>query len=337
MRIGNNPEKDNTILQIESYHRVIIPIYIPNLTEEYFRDGLTILKLCLNSLLQTVHEKTRVSLVDNGCCDKVVEYLQDLYQNEDKVDQLYRSRMNLGKVNALYAIIKSNLEPLITISDADVMFLPQWQQEVEAVMKHFPEAGMVSPVPSSRGFSGLFLNSTIYYGMFKGKIRFSKVEHPDGMIKFQKSIGREMYQPVHLEKYLTVENKQGKAVLGCGHFVATFRSEVFHSGPREVCEHKIVGGSENKYLDIPNDKAGFLRLATTGNFGYHLGNKHEAWMDEKMELINATANAGTLLDVLPKGKPLKKYQYRIGKAFHLLFFRKFKKFYFGLKGMKSEY
>ncbi|NND62763.1 MAG: glycosyltransferase family 2 protein [Flavobacteriaceae bacterium] len=337
MRIGNNPEKNNTILQIDSYHRVIIPIYIPNLSEDYFKDGLKILSLCIDSLLKTIHEKTRISLVDNGCCAEVVSYLNELYHTEPKVDQLLNSRVNLGKVNALYAIIKSNLEPVITISDADVMFLPNWQQEVETVLQNFPEAGMVSPVPSSKGYGGLYLNSTIYYGLFKGKIRFGKVQDPDGMVKFQESIGRTMYEPIHLEKYLTLENKKSKVVLGCGHFVATFRAEVFESGPQEVCQHKIVGGSENKYLDIPNDKAGYLRVATLGNYAYHLGNIHEKWMDDKMEMINSTANLGGMMDSLPKAKPLNKLQYLIGKVFHLLLFRKFKKFYFSLKGMKTSF
>ena len=125
--------------------------------------------------------------------------------------------------------------------------------------------------------------------------------------------------------------------MGCGHFVATFRAEVFESGPQEVCQHKIVGGSENKYLDIPNDKAGYLRVATLGNYAYHLGNIHEKWMDDKMEMINSTANLGGMMDSLPKAKPLNKLQYLIGKVFHLLLFRKFKKFYFSLKGMKTSF
>ena len=71
MRIGNNPEKNSNKLEIDSYHRIIIPVYIPNLTEDYFKDGLKILKLCLGSLLHTIHAKTRVSLINNGCCEEV--------------------------------------------------------------------------------------------------------------------------------------------------------------------------------------------------------------------------------------------------------------------------
>ena len=78
MRLGNNPEKEQNILEIDSYHRVVIPVYIPNLTEPYFQDGLKILKLCLQSLLKTVHAKTRISIINNNCCSADVLTLNRL-------------------------------------------------------------------------------------------------------------------------------------------------------------------------------------------------------------------------------------------------------------------
>ena len=50
MRIGNNPEKEQNILEVDAYHRVVIPVYIPNLTEPYFKDGLKILSVILPPL-----------------------------------------------------------------------------------------------------------------------------------------------------------------------------------------------------------------------------------------------------------------------------------------------
>ncbi|MEM9681361.1 MAG: glycosyltransferase family A protein, partial [Bacteroidota bacterium] len=324
-------------LSLEHYHRVIIPIYIPNLTEDYFKDGLTIFKLCIQSLLQTIHSKTRISLIDNGCCQEVQDYLTTLYKENDAIDQLLNSKINLGKVNAIYSAVKSNLEPLITISDADVMFLPKWQQEVEQIMKDFPECGMVSPVPSSKGYRSEFVNSTVYYGVFKGKIAFKDVLDPDGLIKFQESIGREMYDKIHLEKYLTLSNKRNTAVIGCGHFVATMRAEVFYSSPPEVCQHKIVGGSESTYFDEPNDVGGFLRLATMNNLAYHLGNVFEPWMKEKMDHIAKTPKPEHTLETLPKAKSVGIFGYKLGKLLRKLLFKTFKKQYFSIKGIKTAY
>lgn len=337
MRIGVNPEKQKTKLEIDSYHRVIIPVYIPNLQEDYFKDGLDILKLCLDSLLSTIHKKTKISLINNGCCEEVDNYLSDLHNRHSQVDQLISSKINLGKVNAIYSIVKSNLEPILTIADADVMFLPRWQDEVENIISVYPEAGMVSPVPSSIAYQGYFLNSTVFYAFFKSKLSFSSVIDPEGMINFEKSIGRKMYKKIHLKKYLTISKKNTKAVIGCGHFVATFRAEVFKKSPTNVCQHKIVGGSETLYLDEPNDKSGFLRLSTTGNYAYHLGNKIEDWMIEKLEWVKEKEKKQLVLKEIPNPKSIKNWQIFIGKVFHRLFLVKFKKQYFSLKGVKENY
>ena len=337
MRIGNNPEKEQNILEVDAYHRVVIPVYIPNLTEPYFKDGLKILKLCLQSLLKTVHAKTRISIINNNCCIEVSNYLESLYKEHDKVDQLLNSKINLGKVNALYAAIKSNLEPLVTISDSDVMFLPNWQQAVENTMVEFPECGMVSPVPSSIAYRGEYLNSTIYYAFFKGKLNFEEINNPEGLLKFENSIGRKMYNETHLKKHLVVSNKKGKAVIGCGHFVATFRAEVFEAAPSENCKFKIVGGSEGKYLDKPNDTSGFLKLATLENHAYHLGNTIESWMNEELGKIENNSGAYHTIDILPKAKPLGLMSFKIGKLLHKLFFKRIKKYYFAYMGVKQPY
>ena len=336
MRVGSNPEKDNIKIDIESYHRVVIPVYIPNLKEDYFKDGLVILKMCLESLISTVHKKTRISIINNGCCDEVIDYLNQCYDNHVIIDQLLHSKINLGKVNALYSAIKSNLEPLITISDSDVMFLPLWQQKVEQIHANFPEAGLVSPVPSSTAYRSPFNNSTLFYGFFKGRIKATSVIEPDGMIKFQESIGRVMYNATHLEKYLTISNKKSEAVIGSGHFIATLKAEVFRHAPLAICEAKIVGGSENNYIDIPNDEGGFLRLSTKGNYAYHLGNKAEDWMQETLNKNSLTFKKATLTS-LPKAVSIPKYGYFIGIVLRKIFLNKLKKSYLKRKGIKEQY
>ncbi|WP_299522932.1 glycosyltransferase family A protein [Winogradskyella sp.] len=338
MRIGTNPEKENNQLTYESYHRVVIPVYIPNLEEDYFKDGLKIFELCIKSLLKTVHSKTRISLIDNGCCNEASDYLQQLFNTHPEIDQLLKSKINLGKVNAIYSAVKSNLEPLITISDADVMFLDNWQTEVEQVFRSFPEAGMVSPVPSSIAYRGKHLNSTIYYALFKGKLDFKTVEDRNGLEKFQESVGRTMYNENHLSKYLVVSNRRGEAVIGCGHFVATLRAQVFEKSPKGPSRLKIVGGSENKYIDIPNDQSGFLRLATKNNLAYHLGNSYEEWMNDTMRQITRNEKESYLsTEELNNVQSINGIKIRIGAILHKILFRKFKRQYFQIKGIKGDY
>lgn len=335
MRVGSNPSKTDYTIKIDSTHRVILSVYIPNLTDEYFQNSQTIFRYCIESLLHTVHHRTRISIIINGCCAEIADMIYSYQRANPLIDQVFYSKENLGKINAIYSIVKSNLESLLTISDADVMFLPGWQNEVEKVFVQFPEAGMVSPVPSSKGF--LFSTaSTLYYGLFKGKIKFQKVKDPEGLINFQNSVGSNLYQAIHLEKYLVISNGEDEAVVGCGHFIATFRKEVFEAAPTAVCKVRVQMGSEVSYLDDPNDMSGHLRLATLGNHAYHLGNSPQPWMEEKLAEILATKSEVEPC-LIPQGKPLGKRQYKLGKFLTRLLFSKFRRQYFRYLGVDQPY
>lgn len=294
MRIGSNPEKENKAILIENYHRVIVPVYIPHF-EGYFEGTFDVFKLCLESLLLTVHSKTRITIYNNNCHPEVKKYIDQKYNESHLIDQVFHSKENLGKINAILAASKGNLEPLITITDADVLFKNGWQSAVEEVFVCFPEAGMVSPVPSSKALTN-HTASTWYYGFFKGKLSFENVLDPEAMHKFDLSLGNKelMYKPIHLEKYLVLKNKHnsGEVVVGCGHFVATLKRAVFDQGTNEPAFIKIVGGVEAKFIDIPNNDLGYLRVATKGNFAYHMGNKTEQWMYYVAENLKKEDSSG---------------------------------------------
>jgi hypothetical protein len=336
MRQGENPSKKDNRIKIDSLHRVILSVYIPNLETEYFRHSMEIFKLCLESLFFTINNQTRISIIINGCCKEIEHLIYGYKNSHSQIDQIFYTRENLGKINAIYSIVKSNLEPLITITDFDVLFLKDWQKETVHVFNHFPSAGMVSPVPSSKGYL-YSTGSTLFFGLFKGKIKFLDVLDPEGMDNFQKSVGSNLYNPIHLKKYLAVTNVQGAAVIGCGHFVATFRKEVFESSPNKVCEYRVQGGSEEAYLDEPNDLAGFLRLATLGNFAYHMGNVPSQWMYEKLEEIKENKGLDWSFAEISKPKPLLKFQIWVGRFLWINLFYRFRRLFFLWLGMKEKY
>ncbi len=293
MRIGNNPEKNSANLKVDNYHRVIVPVYIPNF-EGYFRESFEIFKLCIESLLLTIHDKTRITIYNNNSHETVKNYIDLKYSENESIDQVFHSKENLGKINAILAAAKGNLEPIITITDSDVLFKHNWQKASEDIFLNFPHAGMVSPVPSSIAFNTYTANNWIY-GLFCGKVFFGNVLDPIGLQRFDDSLGNstKFYKKIHLEKYLILKNKTNKkeAVFGCGHFVATLRREVFDKGSSDPAFIKIQKGVESKFIDIPNEKLGFLRLATKDNYAYHMGNTIESWMLEEFEgLKNVQAN-----------------------------------------------
>jgi hypothetical protein len=315
MRIGNNPEKINNTLNYSAYHRVVVPVYIPNF-EGYFKDAFDIFKLNIESLLLTIHDKTRISIYNNNSAKEVKIYIDELYANNKLIDQVFHSKENLGKINAILACVKGNLEPLITISDSDVLFKHDWQSGVEEVFLNFPNAGMVSPVPSSTAIKNFTANNW-YLGLFGNvTLRFEEVLDPIAMKKFDESLGNgvPLYSAAHLEKYLVLNSKGKKAVMGCGHFVATLRREVFDKGSNSPAFIKITGGVEGKYIDQPNEDLGFLRLATLKNYAFHLGNVKENWMLEEFNnLKKRQSNSYTENVNLFETKPLIKARTVLGK------------------------
>lgn len=338
MRIGTNPEKNNYNLNAKAYHRIIIPVYIPHF-DDYFNEAFTIFKLCLESLIATIHQDTRITIFNNNCHNDVKQYIDLMYGINECIDQIFHSKENLGKINAILAASKGNLEQLITITDADVLFKTNWQNEVELVFMNFPQAGMVSPVPSSKAYN-VYTSNNWGFAFLKGKLFFDKVVNPDGLMKFDVSLGnpRPLYKPIHLEKYLVIENKKNKAqaVMGCGHFVATLRREVFDLGTKEPAFIKIQGGVENKFIDAPNQALGFLRLATKNNFAFHMGNTVENWMIEEFKLLNKNIRMQPSLysKKIPKSITVSGIEKKIGKIFTFLIAKKrLKKMYFNYLGL----
>lgn len=104
------------------------------------------------------------------------------------------------------------------------------------------------------------------------------------MEKFAQSIGWTALEDRFKDVIACIKNKNGvKAVLGCSHFVATYKTEIFENIPKGNSIYKIEGDSEFLYTDLPVLKMDGYRLATYENFTYHLGNKLEPWMSQKFK------------------------------------------------------
>ena len=294
MRIGINPEKENKEIKDKIYHRVVVPVYIPDF-EGYFAGSFEVFKLCLESLLLTVHSQTRITIYNNNCHKDVKTYIDKKYYESEYIDQVFHSKKNVGKINAILASVKGNLEKLITVSDADVFFKNGWQFGVEKLFVNFPEVGMISPVPSSKSMLS-YTSNNWFYSLFKGNLSFEKVLDPKAMHRFDLSLGNKqrLYKSIHLKKYLVLTNKKNnsQAVMGCGHFVATVHRVVFDKGSSEPAFFKISNGVVSKFIDIPNEKLGFLRLATKENLAFHMGNFTEPWMFEEFRTLKKEISNG---------------------------------------------
>ena len=276
MRKGYNPNKDKENIKLDYYHQVIIPVYIPT-NLDYFKDSLKILKLTVKSLLKTSHKKTFITIINNGSSKEVRTYLESLLES-NKIHELIHT-VNIGKLNAILKGLSGSNFPLISISDADVFFLNNWQKETYTVFETFPKTGFVNPCPSSKVLKR-FTYNVIFDNLFSSNLKFTSVKNPNALKRFAESIGNpSFYNQYHLKQYLTISNKEKYAVIGGGHFVGTYRGEVFNSINQKYTEFSLGGTSENDILDAPVVDNGFWRLSTQDNYAYHMGNSYETWMD----------------------------------------------------------
>ena len=274
MRQGFNPYKDQILEQSNYVFHVVIPVFIPN-QDGYFKESFSVLKLCLQSLFKTCSYPTKITIVDNGSCSEVSKYLQNL-AFENQIQDLLQTE-NIGKLNAILKGISGNKIPLVTISDSDVLFLSNWQQETVKVLNAFHKAAVVGLTPQFKMYESC--PNVIFDAFFSKKLQFRKPKNPDAIYKFYDSIGWEHnYNQDYLKYALTIENNKGSACIGSGHFVATYRNGLFETLPSYF--NAKMGASSESFLDEIAAFHNAWKLTTSDNFAYHIGNTPENWMHE---------------------------------------------------------
>jgi hypothetical protein len=289
MRIGNNPHKDEPIEKFDYSHQIIIPVVIPNF-EGYFKDSFKILKLCLESVFNTTHNKTFITIVNNGSCEIIKEYLNGLF-NQDKIQEVIHTT-NIGKLNAILKGLAGNAIELVTISDSDVLFLEGWQLQTTTIFKEIPKVGVVGIVPQ---FNMHKINSynIIFDNFFNSKLRFIKVKNEIALSRFYDSIGWDKNYNHDYLKYTLglIWSKKIKVLVGSGHFVATYKKDIFSE--IVTCIPFKMGGSSEGYLDETPLKKDYWRVTTCENYAYHMGNTAEEWMSN--EIYNTKNNDAAIL------------------------------------------
>ncbi len=275
MRKGANVVRDRLIEVDKASHRVIIPVFIPN-EAGYYKDAYNVFELCVSSILKTSNSPLKISVISNGSSDAVNTKIAT-FCTLNAIDELIITTSKIGKINSILKCLRHSKERLITITDADVLFLNNWEQAVVDVFNAFPKAGMVSPVPMYRTQLRLTSNIWLRY-FFSNKLKFRAVKNPEALERFAKSVGWPNLSHKMKDVALTLKSKKNTiAYVGNSHFVGTYKNEVFKQLPKEDSLYQLGGNSEFLYLDEPVLKVGGYRLATYDNYAYHLGNKLENW------------------------------------------------------------
>jgi len=276
MRTGVNPEKFKTEKNVHYFHRVIVPVHIPESSNVYYKDAIEVLKVCLQSLFNSINNETTAITIINNASNIEVEELFSGYYKVGLINKYVIYKENKGKVHAIISEARACFEDYITIADSDVLFIEGWENACFEIFNSYPMAGVVSPVPSQN--LALYYNRSLFYDLFlKGKIKYGKVVSDYDCELFLKGLGNSAlldrnnadYSWKQKQYYL---DKPSRAIVGANHFIATYRREVLMWN-KVFPQEKFKKGYEEYYLDFPADRLGWYRLSTPKTYAYHLGNK----------------------------------------------------------------
>jgi hypothetical protein len=267
-----NPARNKNISYAPSRITAAMMTYIPNL-EGYFTHRLEVLKLSLNSLIQSVPGQTDIMVLNNGSCAEVRHYLDDQLE-AGRIGYLIHSRQNLGVIGGFKVLFNAVPGEVIAYSDDDVLYYPGWMDAHLKILDTFPMAGMISGAPV--GYSSEGATRAV-----EGFIS----DAPEGLIVQEKerveaweeswaiSTGRAVSD--HLQAIQETPNKhltfQGiEAVQSAKHFQFVTPKKVICEAFSPDWSGSLMDGLVA--LDESVDQLGYLRLTTPQRYARHIGN-----------------------------------------------------------------
>ncbi len=317
-----NPQKYMANIELQSFHRVIVVVFVPE-ESDYYKDVFEVFKLCLKSIQATTNSLARITIVNNACHQKVTEYINKEYI-QGTVDCVIHHKENIGKMDALIGAARSSRETLVTLTDTDILFENGWQNAVEHIFKNIPKTGAVSPVSVRTALH--YVNSSTLRDIVLKKLKFEWKAIPKNIFafdRFKNSFGHN-YKTPDTAKWPVISYNGVQALLGADHQVLTVRRELlFLTVPIEPSLILVAKGSERLYIDQPVDQASLYRLSTYTNYAHHMGNRVEKWMyDLQNENLKSTPVETSFFEFVKGGCKISSRRYRVRVRFFTYLFKK---------------
>ncbi len=290
-RFGMNPARNKNITYTPSRVTAAMMTYIPNL-EGYFTHRLEVLKLSLDSLIQSVGGQTDIVVMNNGSCAEVCDYL-DHQLESGRIGYLIHSRKNLGVIGGFKILFNAVPGEIIAYSDDDVLYYPGWLDAHLKILDAFPKTGMVSGAPV--GYSSEHAETAVEEFIASKPQGLSIVEKPrveDWEESWAISTGRPV--PEHLEAIKNSPNKhliyQGfEAVQSAKHFQFVTPKRVICDAFSPDWSGSLMDGLVT--LDETVDKLGYLRLTTPQRYARHIGNTISQDIQEEVRKLGITISS----------------------------------------------
>ena len=277
-RTGRHPLKENDLtLDMPAAQAVTVTTitHIPML-EGYWQHSLEVLKLFFESLLVCTQTPFDLMVFDNASCREVTDYLSGLKEG-GVIQYLVLSDRNFRKLGALDFLLRAAPGEFVAYADSDVYFLPGWLERSLDVMRAFPQAGMVSALPTVDK-AEKFLDSTLAGVASDPSVTVEKGPNlvPESFIRaHQLSLGKDAAALLAADRTDTRLTRSGvSAFLSAQDFQFLTRQEVIEA----VLPLQVVDDSLNydpiysPVFEMKVDQAGFWRLSTADYLVHHMGN-----------------------------------------------------------------
>ena len=145
MRKGQNPAK--FVKDVAKPERITVALlnYIPFLSG-FYAETLDVLKVSLESMRKDAGLPFDLMVFDNGSCAEVRDFLVK-EKEEGRIQYLILSEKNMGKGGAWNMMLAGAPGEIISYTDADVLFSPNWLSRSVEILETFPNVGMVTARP----------------------------------------------------------------------------------------------------------------------------------------------------------------------------------------------
>lgn len=270
MRLGQNPAKSIEHVPQPAPVTVAIVTYIPFISG-YYSESLNVLKVCLESLIQTTPQPFDLLVFDNASCPEVRSYLQG-ERDHGHIQYLILAGQNYGKGGAWNFIFQGAPGEYIAYADSDIQFAPGWLDRSLEILQAFPQAGMVSARPL-RTPAALY-SSTLEWAQQAGDVQIEEGsfipwetyrEHVLSLGTTEEQAGE--WYASRQDTRLTRQGVQ--ALIGAAHFQFTVRKSVIQAFLPFKMDRPM---GQVRALDDQMNAAGWLRLATCEPLVRHMGN-----------------------------------------------------------------
>lgn len=268
MRKGQNPAK--FVNQVVKPEKITVALlnYIPFLSG-FYKEALDVLKLSLTSMRQDAGLPFDLMVFDNGSCEEVRDFLV-AEKEAGKIQYLILSEKNLGKGGAWNMMLAGAPGEIISYTDSDVLFYPNWLSRSVQLLEGFPKVGMVTARPFRTNPD--LHTSTRQWANDQAAVEEGSFIPWEKFWEFNRSLGQDEEE----NRKIYADTRDWKithhgitAIAGASHWQFTaYRSVLANFLPFDM--DKPMG--QVKQLDTRMNEAGYLRLMTSDALAMNLSN-----------------------------------------------------------------